>query len=197
MIRRTLALAGVAALAAGFTGLAGPAGADPGITDVPDLSISEVGTELVDAGALSDIDGSFIEIRNNTTERIQLQNHEVLACTPEGSLESVVDFVLGDEIAANSTVLIAGPDFNHPSQTSLPDKEFEVGSDPLEQVAGGVQLLDSNTPVDDVKWGMTQGTDCASFFEAGSTPTDAQSLNRVVATDTWALAGPTPEPSGN
>lgn len=188
-MRRTLALAGAAILTVGLSGLAGPASADSGIAQVPDIHLAEVAAELDNSSPDHDYDGGFIEIFNNnpsgTTQ--SLNGWSVEVCNSTSGRVTVVEFGLGDSIAGQGTLLIADRAFVGPGVS--PDRHFDPAME-LEQSASGAALVNvSSTPVDTVRWGMPGG--CTSFVDAGDTPNDDRSLNRQ-PDDTWLRGIPTP-----
>jgi hypothetical protein len=178
-MRRTLALAGAAVLAIGVNALPAPAAADPIVSDV---FINEVAAELD-----TSIDGGFIEIKNNTDELVLLDDYLLNACSATG-FDTVVEFDASDEIPAHGHFLIGDPTYN-PGLSGPTAKPFDV-SLTLAQSAGGVQLTNGSTPVDDVKWG-TPPQDCSGFDSAGLAPDDDESLTRL-PDGTWELDEPTP-----
>ncbi|MPZ26147.1 MAG: hypothetical protein GEV12_06775 [Micromonosporaceae bacterium] len=191
MIRRTLALAGAAALAAGFTGLAGPAAADSGITQAGAVFINEVGAELDPNSSNHDVEHGFIELINRDTAPVDVSGWTVIGCATSGSFNIVIDS--DTSIPANGTFLVGELEFDDLSGT-VPDQRFEAG-EVLEQTAGGARLEDPNgsQPDNEVMWGPDNSVACAST-NAGVLPTDDESIHYDPATDTYFLDAPTPQP---
>jgi hypothetical protein len=185
-MRRTLALAGAAVLAAGVSALPAPASANPSVTDV---IINEVGAAL-DAN----VDGGFVELRNTTGAPYSLDNHVLQACDASG-IETVIEFDSTDEISAHGFFLVGDPNYNPGLGEPSADKTFSEAIT-LAQSGGGVQLVNGSSPEDDVKWGQAP-QDCSSFDPAGVVPDDDESLNNQQPADTWVLAEPTPTSSAS
>jgi hypothetical protein len=196
VIRRTLALAGAAALALAASGLSGPAAADPGpgITTHEGVVLNEIAAELdlVASGYV----GGFIELKNTTGNPIDISGWTVSVCTDDAEFVEDIPDATSIDLGPGETYLIG--DFNYVPglESEIADMEFDGSGEVLEQDGGGVLLKNGAQEVDNIQWGNPHDgdLDCASFSnEAGSDvlPTDEESINRA---SPWELLSPSPTP---
>lgn len=197
MIRRALALAGAAALTVGAVGLPGPAAADEaGVTQtLPDAAISEIGIQMDTDVNGQQISGTFIEVKNLTSDPVSLENYTVEACTASSGLTDIPEpFDSTDEIPAGETdrFLLANDVYNAVFGLPARDQEFDSAVNGfLEQDHGGLLLTDADTGLfHRVEWGMAH-PDCQGFEPASVVPTGDKSLNW--SDSEWKLAEPSPE----
>lgn len=194
-MRRTLALAGAAILAAGLGGLAsGSASADHGVTH--DVEASEVAVDLDTTFQEDVLEGTVVELHNNDkVSSKSLDRYKVRGCTASDSFQ-IIAFGPGHVIAADDQFLIADPsNYSGPAEAFFANPARGL----LNQDDGGVMLEDTITGlvVNGVQWGMPHA-DCASLDPAdgGASPTDTHSLNYDTSIDVWCAAPANPhEPS--
>lgn len=189
-MRRTLAVAGIAAL--GLTGLSGPASADAGagVTVFEGVVIDEVAAELNPASTT--MTGGFINLMNTTTGNVDIANWEVNACNTTIAFETLA-LQNNTQLGPSEEYLIADPDFS--ASGIQPDAVFPNLDEILERAGGGVQLINDGAGSevqDEIRWGEPASV-CDAFPDAQVEPTDALSINRPDdLNDPWDLASPTP-----
>lgn len=196
-MRRTLALAGAAILAAGLGGLAsgGSASADHGVAH--NVEASEVAVDLDTDFQGSGLEGTFVELQNNTGSSQPLDGYEVWGCTASTDFQ-IIAFGPSHDIDPDDQFLIADPS-NYSGPRSAEASFANPARGLLNQDDGGIRLIDPVGTVNGVKWGMpSQDTACAGLPTAkdGASPTDTHSLNYDTSIDVWCAAPANPhEPS--
>jgi hypothetical protein len=203
VIRRTLALAGAAALAVAASGLAGPAAADsgPGITTHDVLQITELAAGLSADSTLHNLDGGFIELFNPANpitepfDTVDISGFTVSVCTNDDEFANIVTIPSNTVLSPGQHYLIADASYDG-IESPDPDAFFQQVAQEgvsLTSAGGGVLLKDGNTVIDHIQWGEPDegSLECETFNEAGEVPTPDESINRD---SPWELQSPSPTP---
>lgn len=185
-MRRSTALVGVATLALGLSGLAGPASAadthDARIM-VVDPILVEVAVDLLDAGPSNNIDGDYGVIENLGTAD-DLDDFDLRGCNATNDF-SILDYGTNDQIFASPTPFHLTADNSYAGPVS-PDTTGGFGS--LNQSNSGVYLMGPSGLVNGVEWGTPNG--CPGGLATADPPTEDESLHLV--SGSWDLDTPAP-----